>query len=615
MRLITQLSRRVRLSAEGGFTMILVLGALALTMLLSIAAFAAINSDLPLTSNDSHQKQAYAAAQAGIQQYLFLLDQNSEYWTQCVPSSNPGAINQAGSTANTRPVPGQPGETYAIELMPANGFTSCLTSNPVNSMIQTSGNGAGTLRIRSTGFAGNVKRTVVANLREQSFLDYVWFTNYETSDPYVQVATAFASNGDVTLEPPSDCGSSPPKGCGSKYSTALNGATAQCGQFRYGPPTGAASSKGYNRYTNNTAGTGTNGAFYKSSSTATPANTTYSCDAINFITADSVKGPFHSNDEPQLCGSPTFGRTSADNIEFGTGSSPGYYQSCTGNPNMVGTPNFKATILTPPPSNQSLASLATGSYSLTGTTCIQLTSTGINVAQPGVGANSAKPSCFSSGLTYTTLTYPTNGVMYIANGACSVQYDVENPSYTGNTGCGTVYVSGVDAQPLTIAAENDIVITGSLTYPSPNTNNSLLGLIANNFIRVYHPVGSQPLTNNSSPCTSGSSNASGALSSPSINAMLLSLQHSFIVDQYNCGAALGTLTVNGGIAQNFRGPVGTNSGGSVVTGYAKNYNYDDRLRYIEPPHFIDPVQGSWRVIRANECTPRAATSLLPAVPC
>jgi hypothetical protein len=205
--------------------------------------------------------------------------------------------------------------------------------------------------------------------------------------------------------------------------------------------------------------------------------------------------------------------------------------------------------------------------------------------------------------------------MYIANGACSVQYDVENPSYTGNTGCGTVYVSGVDAQPLTIAAENDIVITGSLTYPSPNTNNSLLGLIANNFIRVYHPVGSQPLTNNSSPCTSGSSNASGALSSPSINAMLLSLQHSFIVDQYNCGAALGTLTVNGGIAQNFRGPVGTNSGGSVVTGYAKNYNYDDRLRYIEPPHFIDPVQGSWRVIRANECTPRAATSLLPAVPC
>ena len=68
-------------------------------------------------------------------------------------------------------------------------------------------------------------------------------------------------------------------------------------------------------------------------------------------------------------------------------------------------------------------------------------------------------------------------------------------------------------------------------------------------------------------------------------------------------------------AQNFRGPVGTNSGGSVVSGYAKNYNYDDRLRYIEPPHFIDPVQGSWRVIRANECTPRVATPLLPAVPC
>ena len=126
----------------------------------------------------------------------------------------------------------------------------------------------------------------------------------------------------------------------------------------------------------------------------------------------------------------------------------------------------------------------------------------------------------------------------------------------------------------------------------------MLGLIADNFIRVYHPIGNQPLGTNSTPC---SGTDSAVLKNLTINAMLLSLQHSFVVDQYNCGGNLGTLTVNGGIAQDFRGPVGTGSNGNVSTGYAKAYTYDDRLRYEEPPHFIDPVQGSWRVSRQTEC--------------
>ena len=37
---------------------------------------------------------------------------------------------------------------------------------------------------------------------------------------------------------------------------------------------------------------------------------------------------------------------------------------------------------------------------------------------------------------------------------------------------------------LTIAAENDIIVDGNLT----RTGNGLLGLVANNFVRVKHPV-------------------------------------------------------------------------------------------------------------------------------
>jgi hypothetical protein len=63
---------------------------------------------------------------------------------------------------------------------------------------------------------------------------------------------------------------------------------------------------------------------------------------------------------------------------------------------------------------------------------------------------------------------------------------------------------------------------------------------------------------------------------------------------YSCGSQLGTLTVNGAIAQKFRGPVG--QFGSSPSGYIKNYNYDDRLLYRSPPYFLDPVQSAWRTV-------------------
>ena len=41
----------------------------------------------------------------------------------------------------------------------------------------------GTFRIRSTGFAGTAQRKIVATFKPASFLDYVYFTQRETSDP------------------------------------------------------------------------------------------------------------------------------------------------------------------------------------------------------------------------------------------------------------------------------------------------------------------------------------------------------------------------------------------------------------------------------------------------
>jgi hypothetical protein len=72
------------------------------------------------------------------------------------------------------------------------------------------------------------------------------------------------------------------------------------------------------------------------------------------------------------------------------------------------------------------------------------------------------------------------------------------------------------------------------------------------------------------------------------------------VDNWGGGTAQGTLKVVGAIAQKFRGPVGTGAG---TTGYFKDYNYDDRLRYKEPPNFLDPVQTQWNLMRRSEQQP------------
>jgi hypothetical protein len=151
---------------------------------------------------------------------------------------------------------------------------------------------------------------------------------------------------------------------------------------------------------------------------------------------------------------------------------------------------------------------------------------------------------------------------------------------------------------LTIAAANNILIKSNIQ----KSEEGMLGLIATNFIRVYHPVTithSQECTGFGSnrKCTEVTtcSNNGEPLKNLTVEAALLALQHSFIVDNYKCGNKLGTLTVKGAIAQKYRGAVGTT--GSNGNGYLKHYVYDNRLRNSEPPSFIEPVKSDWVIGR------------------
>jgi hypothetical protein len=137
------------------------------------------------------------------------------------------------------------------------------------------------------------------------------------------------------------------------------------------------------------------------------------------------------------------------------------------------------------------------------------------------------------------------------------------------------------------------VIVADTTYATSGAgSNDMLGLIANQFVQIYHPI------NASGQNVADNRNPTSFFQNPRIDAAVLALGHSFIVQNYNRGAALGTISVTGGIAQKWRGPVGT-FGGSP-TGYLKNYNYDDRLVFSSPPHAATLSSAAFRVIQWAE---------------
>lgn len=197
----------------------------------------------------------------------------------------------------------------------------------------------------------------------------------------------------------------------------------------------------------------------------------------------------------------------------------------------------------------------------------------------------------------SNLALPPNGLVYVQN----IPTSHSNPNYSScsGTAClGDVNVSnaatnGGLAGQLTIASDDDIVITGNLTYHVFPGGLDVLGLVALNDVVVYHPI------------TSGGNNASGSITNPVIDAGILTLKHSFFVQNWSQGAPLGTLTQNGTIAQEFRGAVGTFSSNpvSLVSGYAKSYTYDTRLAYLTPPYFLDPILSAWRKLSFAEMKP------------
>ncbi|HEX4011721.1 MAG TPA: hypothetical protein VHX62_16990 [Solirubrobacteraceae bacterium] len=514
---------RARVSSENGFTMILAISVLGVTAMLTGALLLTVNSDVTLGKADLNGKQAYAAAQAGVQAYLYNLNNNStnsSWWETC---SNDTVAQTAVPDATT-------GATYSYAPVPANGNTTCLTANPVGSLID---NNTGTLRLKFTGYAGAQTRTIVSSFRTLSPLSFLWYTVYETEDTSID-------------------------------------STDNCARFYYQSP-----------------GPGSG------------------CD-IYWVTGDHMNGPMYTQDQflVESGDSPTFGRNSEDDIasQAPTRSAGAI---CAGNncqnASVLGTAEPDVTPQVPLPSDNSNLLTDAQNHGLVKPGTLTLNVSGTTATGWDCTSSSAS-SC-----TALSINLATDPIIYATNATgCNSTYNptsVTYPTLTPTTGqtayygpCGDIYISGTYSAPLTIAAADDVIVTGNLlnsTDSAPTGTGQLsgsatLGLVANQYVRVMHP------------CTNGYGNPD-----VTIDGAILTLQHSFFVDNYSCGGTpQGKLTVHGAIAQYFRGIVGTVG----ASGYLKNYNYDDRLQLILPPYLFDLQNTEWTVFRETLCDSSSTTS-------
>lgn len=531
--------RRMRTEESGiALAAVIIMAVVMMTLVAATTGFA-VNS-LDTSRRDQDWNGALAAAEGGIDDYLYRLNRDSEYWTYDAGNPPPDGNDAFTQWVN---VPGNASSQFRY------------------SVDATQLAGQGVIRLTSSGKANGVVRTVEALLRRRNFLDYLYFTEYETTDPAMYTGWPFdPTEAEVN--------------CAHHYFDSVG------------------------RHEN--------------------------CSDITFFSQDVINGPLHTNDALLISGTPQFlGDTSTSwdgtcqNSEC-TPSSVRYRGSGTPVFSRPGDPVYAST-LTLPPSNTSLKDKADAQ--LGGVGCLYTGPTSITLNSNGT-MNVTSPKTVSSNCaTGSGVALPDNGVIFVQSiptsgpnaGTCSshgLSYPKNGDINTAQYGCadGDAFVQGTLDGNLTIAAQDSIIITGNTTYQGGTGGNDLLGLVAENYVEIYHPVTCSSWSGGS--CTS-SANATGALTNPTVHAAILTVKHSFRVQQYYYGAPLGTLTVFGSIGQLYRGAVGTFSGGSTTHGYSKAYSYDQKLKYTSPPHFLDPVASAWGVRTWAECKPQDVPAPCP----
>ena len=452
---------RRRFTDEEGIVMVTVLMVTFVLLLLVAGTMAYAVGSQPISRRDQDWNAALSAADAGLDDYLYRLNQNDQYYLYGQTAATP----PCGTALATPP----DGNLAFSQFVPVPGTTSNAT---FRYCVNSSYLSQGAIVVWSTGKAGSVTRTVQATFRRRAFIDYLYFTDYETTDP-AAYPNSYNSNNSVWAQ----------TNCAAHY--------------------------------------------YDGRPSAPPYDNSH-CVDINFGTGDVINGPMHSNDAILVCGAPVFNGKVTTSWQ-GAGSPIKRYRANAGcgtaNPTFAnaGDPKY-ADPLNMPPSNAAIkvkadAALGGTGCLFTGPTKITLNANGtMTVVSPLTNSAATDHNNCTGGTlaSPSTQALPANGVIYVQNmpgspdtnnsATCTPATQLDSggssggvatnplgyPQYQDMTtyGCtaGDVFVSGTLKGRLTIAADNNIDITGNLSYATGAGGSDLLGLVANNYVETYHPV-------------------------------------------------------------------------------------------------------------------------------
>lgn len=588
--------RVLRHRGDEGVALISVIGMMMVLSLFLVTSLAFVLQNATSARRNQDAKAAMAAAQAGLEEYIARLNADSNYFVLGNTDTSNPAFTAAG-----RVVPG------------VSGLLTTYTYTVLSSSSDVTRDGA--LRIQVTGTSqsssgsAKVSRTITATLKPRGFLRYVYVSDVEVVDPLLTVDSIpyVTYNGATAWN-------SGTYGNRYRYYGSPTQIQADCGRYYYnGRQTASYTASAatpvyvYDTVTNTTTQTITSGGtvsgYYSGE-----------CREIQWVANDVIQGPFHSNDALQINGAVTF----TDPLTETSWSNPPTSNRWwgTGTPSTTGYKPVYGAAIPLPSSNSSLLQyvepdadgdastpVGPGCY-YTGATRITFTGTTMKVLSPYT--TNAPSRCLDTSNRANEQTKNIPPVIYVdslgtscsAGSSSGVGYPRSGESTTAGTttdySCnrGTAYVSGSFDTQVTVAAKDDVVIGGDVTDADNQTTTNILGLIAGNYVWVYHPV---------------TSTGSNVLSTGvyNIDAAILALRRSFLVQNWNLGAALSTssttkLNVIGGIAQKYRGPVGTGTGTSASTGYLKNYVYDSRLLVLQPPYFLSPDASPWSVSKISD---------------
>jgi Tfp pilus assembly protein PilX len=287
-------------------------------------------------------------------------------------------------------------------------------------------------------------------------------------------------------------------------------------------------------------------------------------------------GPVQTNGTLNIFGNPIFNGAVTEG-----GPNPNYYPGVASNPNIIfpygltnNSPNINLPALQTLNAINAIASDGSGLV-LTGASTVVFNPTG-TITVTGKVKNSS--GTVTATYSNTTIPAPANGVVYVKSNA-------------GQTD-GNVTIQGTVKGQLTVAADQNINVSGSVAYNSdPRTypsSTDLLGLVANQNITVIEASAPTQLE---------------------MSAVMVALQGSFQVDQWwvNRGnAQTAVMDQFGSLINYVCGATGEmDMSGNLLGGWNQIQAYDSRLATMAPPGFPPYVNnagnGVYTKVNIMEC--------------